>query len=371
MSLRQVPAITMARPIIGDEEISEVEAVLRSGLLASGSKVAAFENAFAAYVGTRHAVAVNSGTAALYLALLAHGIGPGDEVITSPFTFIATANSILLAGAKPVFADIRPDTFNLDPGEVVKKITARTRAVMPVHLYGQPCDMDDFGTIAAAFRLVIIEDACQAHGSRYAGRMTGSFGTGCFSFYPTKNITTGEGGIITTNDDDIAQRLRLIRNHGQTRRYYHDSIGYNFRMTDIGGALGICQLRRLPEFNAARTTNAGLLSAGLDGVAGLGLPVVVPRTEHVFHQYTVRVTERARVSRDALRDTLRERGITTEVYYPYPIHRQPLYRGLGYDDVLPKAERACEEVVSLPVHPALRRGDIDYIIERIREVMTV
>lgn len=371
MSLSQVPAITMARPLIGDEEIYEVEAVLRSGLLSAGSKVAEFENAFAAYVGTRHAVAVSSGTAALYLALLAHGISPDDEVITSPFTFIATANSILLARAKPVFADIRPESFNLDPDDIVKKITAKTRAIMPVHLYGQPCDMKAIEDIASASGMAIIEDACQAHGSRYAGRAAGSFGTGCFSFYPTKNMTTGEGGVVTTNEDDIAQRLRLIRNHGQTRRYYHESIGYNFRMTDIAGALGVCQLRKLTHFNAVRIANAGLLSAGLAGINGLELPVTCQQTEHVFHQYTVRITRRAHLTRDAFRDKLRERGITTEVYYPYPIHRQPLYRSLGYTDVLPKTEKACREVVSLPVHPALSRGDIGYIIESIREVMKI
>ncbi len=369
MSLSQVPVIPMARPIIGEEEIAEVDAVLRSGILAAGPKTTEFEQAFAAFTGVRYAVAVSSGTAALCLALQAHEIGVGDEVITSPFTFIATANAVVSTGARPVFADIHPDTFNLDPEDVTRKLTSRTRAIVPVHLYGQPCNMAAIKAIADTYRLVLIEDACQAHGAACAGRNAGSFGTGCFSFYPTKNMTTGEGGMITTDDEEIDRRLCLLRNHGQTRRYHHEVIGYNQRMTDIAAAIGLCQLRRLPEHNALRIANAGQLSAGLAGIPGLRIPYVSPDVRHVFHQYTVRITPEAEVSRDEFRFGLRERGITTEVYYPTPVHRQPLYRKLGYDDSLPAAEQAAQEVVSLPVHPALSREDIRYIIESIREVM--
>ncbi len=368
MSLRQVPVISMARPLIGEEEIAEVDAVLRSGTLASGPKVAQFEQDFADFIHVRHAVAVSSGTAALCLALSAYDIGTGDEVITSPFTFIATANAILSTGARPVFAEIRPDTFNIDPDEVLNRITPRTRAVIPVHLFGQSCDMVAMKAIAETYRLALIEDACQAHGAACLGKTAGSFGTGCFSFYPTKNMTTGEGGMITTDDDEINARLRLLRNHGQTRRYHHEVIGYNQRMTDIAAAIGICQLRHLPQFNAVRAANARQLSEGLAGIPGIQVPFVSPGSGHVFHQYTIRVTRGSGISRDDFRSRLGERGITTEVYYPTPVHRQPLYRKLGYDDSLPVAEQAAQEVVSLPVHPALSREDIRYIIESIREV---
>ena len=355
--------IAMAKPIIEEDEIEAVTMVLKSGILVQGRKVEEFEGAFAEFSGTRYAAAVNSGTAALHIALLAHGIGKEDEVITSPFTFISTANSILFTGAKPVFADIEEETFNIAPDSITQKITPRTKAIMPVHLYGQPCDMRSLMKIAEEHGLIVIEDACQAHGAEYNGNKVGSFGTGCFSFYPTKNMTTGEGGMITTNDKDIAEKARIIRNHGQKERYFHEILGYNYRMTDFVAAIGYCQLRRLEQFNQKRTGNAKILTEGLSGIRGLIPPCVKPNVKHVFHQYTVRVTNDFGISRDELMVKLINKGVATKVYYPLPIHKQPLYKKLGYNDYLPNSEKAATEALSLPVHPSLARGELDYIVE--------
>jgi perosamine synthetase len=347
--------IPIAKPIIDEDEISAVTAVLRSRIIAQGKKVEEFEEAFAGFIGTKYAVTVNSGTAALHIALLAQGIGEGDEVITSPFTFIATANSILFTGAKPVFADIEEDSFNIAPDNIDEKITPRTKAIMPVHLYGQPCDMKRIMRIADEHKLAVIEDACQAHGAEYEGEKVGSFGTGCFLFYPTKNMTTGEGGMITTNDKDIAQKARMIRSHGQGERYFHEILGYNYRMTDIAAAIGLCQLGKLEKLNNKRINNAKFLTGRLTGVKGLVPPQVRPDVKHVFHQYTVRVTQDFGIPRDELRRKLIGEGIATEIYYPLPMHKQPLYQSLGYNDHLPNSEKAAGEVLSLPVHPPLTK----------------
>jgi len=361
-------AIPIAKPIIGVEEINAVTAVLSSGIIAQGRKVEEFEEAFSEFIGTKYAIAVNSGTAALHIALLAHGIGKGNEVITSPFTFISTANSVLFTGAKPIFTDIEEESFNIDPDSIVKKITSRTKVIMPIHLYGQPCDMDRIMSIAGGYGLVVIEDACQAHGAEYQGRKIGSFGTGCFSFYPTKNMTTGEGGMITTNDEDIAQKARIIRNHGQKERYFHEILGYNYRMTDIAAAIGLCQLRKLEQFNDKRIENARILTEGLRGIRGLVLPFSKPNVKHVFHQYTVRVTEEFGLSRDELKEKLKQKGIATEIYYPLPIHKQPLYQELGYNDRLPNSEKAAREVLSLPVHPSLAKEDLEDMVHAIKSI---
>lgn len=352
--------IPIAKPFIGAEERAAVLEVLDSGYLVQGSRVQAFEAAFAAYCGVRHAVAVSSGTAALHTALLAAGVGPGDEVITTSFTFIASANAILMTGARPVFADIEPDTFNLDPEAVAAVITPRTKAILPVHLFGQPCDMDALNALAAQYGLVVIEDACQAHGAELHGRRVGGLGlAACFSFYPTKNMIAGEGGMVTTNDDGLAERARLIRNHGSSRRYYHEMIGYNYRMMDLTAAIGLVQLGRLEAWNEQRIANAAFLSAHLTGVV---TPTVRPGVRHVFHQYTVRVPGGRR---DELRAALRQAGIDSEVYYPVPVHQQVFYRKLGYNDHLPVTEQACQEVLSLPVHPALTRSDLTRIVEEV------
>jgi dTDP-4-amino-4,6-dideoxygalactose transaminase len=359
--------IPIARPLIDEEEKAAVLAVLESGHLAQGPRVRALEERFAAMCGTREAVAVSSGTAALMTALSVHGIGPGDEVITTPFTFAATANAVLFTGARPVFVDVRDDDFNIDPSIIEAAITPRTRAVLPVHLYGQPCDMTAIEAIAQKHGLLIVEDACQAHGAGVGDRLAGSFGTGCFSFYATKNMTTGEGGMITTDDPAIAEKARRFRNHGESSRYVSESLGYNFRMSDILAAIGLVQLEKLAARNEQRRANAGFLSERLRGVV---LPRELPGRRHVFHHYTVRVpsTDGTASARDALAARLAEAGIETGVYYPTPVHRQPLYVGLSYRDDLPVAERLSREVLSLPVHPALSRDDLETVVRAVNEV---
>ncbi len=358
--------IPIARPLIGDEEKAAVLAVLDSGHLAQGPRVRELEERFAAMCGTREAVAVSSGTSALMVAFAVQGIGSGDEVITTPFTFAATANAVLFTGARPVFVDVRDD-FNIDPSLIEAAITPRTRAVLPVHLYGQPCDMAAIEVVARKHSLLIVEDACQAHGASVGGRMAGSFGTGCFSFYATKNMTTGEGGMITTDDSAIAEKARRFRNHGERSRYVSETLGYNFRMSDILAAIGLVQLEKLAARNEQRRANAAFLSERLRGVVP---PRELPGRRHVFHHYTVRVpsTDGTASARDALAAGLAEMGIETGVYYPTPVHRQPLYRNLGYRDELPVAERLSREVLSLPVHPALSRDDLGAIVSAVNEV---
>ncbi len=354
--------IPIAKPMIGDEEKQAVLEVLDSGILAQGPRVKAFEDGFAALCGVKHAIATSSGTTALHVALLAHEIGPGDEVITTPFTFIASANSILYTGATPVFVDIDPVTFNLDPAQIEAAITPRTKALMPVHLFGLVCDMDPILALAEAHGLALIEDACQAHGAEYRGRKAGSFGTGCFSLYPTKNMTSAEGGMITTDDDEIAARCRILRQHGMQRRYYHDAVGYNFRMTDVHAAIGLAQLGKLEKHNEARVRNAAYLSQHLTGVV---TPTVPEGSHHVFHQYTIRVTDG---QRDAVLEGLGQRGIGTGVYYPVPVHQQRIYEESCRGLTLPEAERAAQEVLSLPVHPGLSAQDLEAIVAAVNDL---
>lgn len=357
-------AISIAKPLIGDEEKRAVLEVLDSGVLAQGPRVKAFEEAFAAMCGVKYAVATSSGTTALHVALLAHGIGEGDEVITSPFTFIASANSILYVGAKPVFVDIDPVTFNIDAAQIEAAITPRTKAILPVHLFGLVADMGAIRELAERYHLVVIEDACQAHGATYQGKRAGAFGTGTFSLYPTKNMTSAEGGMITTNDEEIAENCRVIRQHGMRRRYYHDELGFNFRMTDVHAAIGLAQLAKLEGFNAKRQSHAGYFNQHLRGVS---TPVVPEGYTHVFHQYTVRVPDGRR---DALIACLRDHDIGCGVYYPVPIHQQTFYtQQLGYDVALPAAEKAAEEVVSLPIHPALTQQDLETIVDVVNTFM--
>lgn len=363
--------INIASPQIGQEEIRAATNVLKSGMLAQGPKVSEFEEKFARFCGTKYAIATSSGTTALHLALLAHGIGPGDEVITSPFTFIATANAILYTGARPVFADIEENTFNIDPGKIEKAISVRgkkTRAIMPVHLYGQPANMTKIMQIAKKHKLTVIEDACQAHGAEWKGKKVGSFGTGVFSFYPTKNMTTGEGGMITTNSRQIYEKACLLRAHGSKIRYYHDILGYNFRMTDLGAAIGIEQLKKLNKFNQQRLKNAEYLNKNLSKIKGIIVPEAPKETRHVYHQYTIRITKEFGLSRDEVLAKLTEAGIGTAVFYPVPIHKQKLYKNLGYKDKLPVAEKVALEVISLPVHPGLKERDLQYIVKIINIV---
>lgn len=349
--------IHIAKPQLGPEEKQAVLEVLDSGMLAQGPRVQAFEEGFAEMCGVQHAIATTSGTTALHLALLAHDIGAGDEVITSPFTFISSANSILFTGAKPIFADIDPLTYNLDPAAVEAVITPQTRAIMPVHLFGLAADMGRLVEIAQKHNLIIIEDACQAHGAEYQGQRAGSFGTGTFSLYPTKNMTSAEGGMITTDDDEIAAECRVLRQHGMRRRYYHDELGFNFRMTDVHAAIGLAQLGKLERFNEQRIANARYLTEHLRGVI---TPAAPEGYRHVFHQYTIRVRGD---QRDALVTHLRENGVGCGIYYPVPIHQQTFYvKELGYDVRMPVAEQATREVLSLPVHPSLSQEDLEIIV---------
>lgn len=354
--------IPIAQPLLGREEEGAVLEVLRSGQLAQGPRVEAFERSFAEWLGVKYAVATSSGTAALHIALLAHGIGPGDEVITSPFTFIASANAILFCGARPVFVDIEPDTYNINPMLIEEAITSRTKAIMPVHIFGNPCDMQTIMAVARRHKLVVIEDACQAHGAEVNSQRVGTFGTGCFSFYPTKNMTTGEGGMVTTDDPDLADRLRLLRNHGQRRRYYHEAVGYNFRMTEIQAAIGLVQLGKLDSFNERRIANAAYLDRHLQGVVK---PVVRPGHRHVYHQYTIRVP----APRERWIQGLAERGVGTMIYYPLPVHKQRVYLEMGYEGSFPVAEQASAEVLSLPVHPALTSDDLATIVRAVEELL--
>ncbi|MFN2108753.1 MAG: DegT/DnrJ/EryC1/StrS family aminotransferase [Anaerolineae bacterium] len=350
--------IPISKPYIGEEEKAAVAAVLESGMLAQGPRVAELEQRFSELCQSKHAIATASGTAALHVALLAHNIGPGDEVITTPFTFIASVNSILYVGARAVLVDIDEETFNIDPSLIEAAITPRTKAIMPVHLYGYPCDMDPILAIAERHNLVIIEDAAQAVGAKYKGRPAGGFQTGCFSLYATKNIMTGEGGIITTSDDGVAERARMIRSHGMKRRYYHDMMGYNLRMSDLHAAIGVVQMGRLEGFTATRRKNAAFLSANLKTVK---VPTVKDGYEHVWHQYTVRVDGDA-AERDAAVQQLNAAGVGTGVFYPIPAHQQNHLKSMGYNELrMPVAERLSQQVFSLPVHPLLTQTDLEKI----------
>jgi len=353
--------IPISKPFIGDEEKRAVLAVLESGMLAPGPRVAALEAQWAKVCGVTHAIATSNGTTALHAALLAHDIGPGDEVITSPFTFIASVNSIIYCGARPVFVDVEAETFNLDPALIEDAITPRTKAIMPVHLYGLPCDMAAVRIIAARHHLAIIEDAAQAIGAEHNGKRAGSFGTGCFSLYATKNVTSGEGGMITTDDDAIAETCRLLRAHGMKQRYHHEMLGYNFRMTDLHAAIGLAQLNRLDEFTARRRANAEYLSAHIESIV---TPTVRDGYAHVWHQYTIRVNGGR--SRDDAVKQLNEAGIGTGIFYPIPAHQQQHVRAMGLGDAhMPVAEQLAREVISLPVHPLLSQDDLETIVNAV------
>ena len=356
--------IPIAQPMLGEAEAEAVLSVLRSGQLAQGRVVAEFEARFADICGVPHAIATTSGTTALHVALLAHGIGEGDEVITTAFSFIASANAALYVGARPVFADIDPATLTLDPDAVEARITPRTKAIIAVHLYGNPSALDRLRAICERHNLVLIEDACQAHGATFAGQTVGSFGTGCFSFYPTKNITSGEGGMITTTDAALAERARLLRSHGSPRRYYHTSLGYNFRLSDLHAAIGLAQLEHLEPWTEQRRGNAATLVRLLDGLP-ISFQEVLPGARHVYHQCTIRIPQ----GRDQVAAYLGAHGIDTAVYYPLPIHQQPYYRELGYCDVLPHSEQAAREVLSIPVHPALSGADLQTIARTLRQAV--
>ncbi|MEE1938132.1 DegT/DnrJ/EryC1/StrS family aminotransferase [Streptomyces sp. TRM 70361] len=358
--------IPAARPIIGEAEIEAAVRVLRSGRVVQGPEVAAFEEEFSELVGGRHCVAVNSGTSALHLALLALGIGPGDEVVVPSFSFAATANAVRLVGAEPVFADIEPDSFCVDPAAVEAAITPRTAAIMPVHLYGHPAAMDRLVPLAERHGLAIVEDAAQAHGAALHGKQVGAFGAaGCFSFYPTKNMHALEGGMVTTGDAELARTLRLLRNQGMEQRYANEIVGANMRLTDVAAAIGRVQLEQLPEWTERRRANAKFLDGRITAAV---TPPVADGARHVYHQYTVRITG----DRDAAQQALTGRGIGNAVYYPTPIHRLRPYwepdQAAGRTWDLPQTEKAAAEALSLPVHPSLSEGDLERIAAAVNEL---
>ena len=352
--------IPAAQPIIGDDERQAVDRVLQSGMLAQGPEVKAFEDEFSEIVDKRHCIAVNSGTSALHMAFVAAGIRQGDEVIVPSFSFAATANAVRLAGATPVFADIEQDYFNLSPSAVEAAITPRTRAIMPVHLYGHPAAMTELTAICQRHNLLLFEDAAQAHAASLNGVPVGAFGVaGSFSFYPTKNMTSGEGGMVTTGCDHIARQLRLLRNQGMERRYENEVIGFNTRMTDIHAAIGRVQLKKLAGWTKQRQDNAQFLSNNISGVV---TPPTASGAVHVFHQYTIRVVDQ---DRDKFAEELVKRGVGCGVYYPTPIHRLPSF-GLTID--LPVTEQVALQCLSLPVHPSLSKKDLETIVETVNAV---
>jgi len=359
--VNDVTLIPIAKPLIGDEERAAVDRVLCSGMLAQGPEVAAFEQEFADHFGLgRACVAVNSGTSGLHLGLLSAGVGPGDEVIVPSFTFAGTANSVALTGATPVFADIDPDTFCLDPASVAAQVSERTVGIMPVHLYGHPAAMPALQAVAERHGLQVFEDAAQAHGASLNGKPVGTFGSfGMFSLYPTKNMTSGEGGMVSVASCEVERLLRLYRNQGMARPYENEIVGFNARMTDLHAAIGRVQLGKVDAWTRRRQENAAFLSAHLEGVS---TPTAAPGAVHVYHQYTVRIEEdRDRVAR-ALRE---EHGIATGLFYPVPSHRLPSFRSAIE---LPETERAAQECLSLPVHPSVSACDLERIVTAVNIV---
>ncbi|QEW02451.1 DegT/DnrJ/EryC1/StrS family aminotransferase [Microbacterium lushaniae] len=357
--------IPPAKPIIGDEERHAVDRVLRSGMVAQGPEVAAFEQEFADhFVGGRTTVAVNSGTSGLHLGLLAAGVGPGDEVIVPSFTFAATGNSVALAGAVPVFVDIEPDTFTLDPAAVEKAITDKTKGILAVHLYGHPARMRELGKIARQHGIALYEDAAQAHGAALDGSPVGTFGDfAMFSLYPTKNMTSGEGGMVTAGSPEIARMVRLLRNQGMERQYENEVVGFNARMTDIHAAIGRVQLTKVDAWTTTRQRNAAFLDAHLEGVV---VPPVADGAVHVYHQYTIRVADDRDGFVQALKD---EHNVGAGVYYPIPNHCLPSLAPYAPGLDLPETERAAREVASLPVHPSLSAADLDRIVAAVNAVV--
>lgn len=357
--------IPIAKPMITDDEKRRVMEVLDSGRLVAGAKVKEFEHSFADYLGAGSAVATSSGTTALQVTLEALGIGAGDTVITTPFTFVATSNAIIHAGARPLFVDVDPHTYNLDPQAVEDAFKReKARAILCVHLYGLPADLGALREIARRHSALLIEDSAQAHGARYDDRKVGTFGDAAiFSFYPSKNITTGEGGMIITTDAQVEHRARVLVNVGQdgAGEYVYEVIGYNYRMTDLSAALGLGQLEHLDEYNARRRANAARLTEGLGRSRWLMTPVEPRECFHVYNQYTIRVPQ----SRDRLVKYLNDQGIGTRVYYPSLVPNSPAYRRLGFAGRFPAAETLAREVLSLPVHPALAEGDLERIIEAV------
>ena len=376
-----VTKIPLGKPSIGSEEIRAVEKVLRSGWLVEGPNVKEFEKRMAEYVGTRYAVALNSCTSALQLSLSAIGIGPGDEVIVPSFTFPATANSVICAGGKPVFTDVDEVYHNMDPQKIEEKVTEKTKAIMPVHYAGHPADMDPIMKVAAKHGLEVIEDAAEALGAEYKGRKVGSIGIGCFSFYPTKNITTAEGGMITTDDERVDRIARMMRGHGVFKGTWSRErekkpweriqmeLGYNFRMTDIQGAIGLVQLNKLEEMNGKRISHACYLDEQIRGIKGIKLPTVMEGCKHVYQMYNPTVVSEK--VRNRIVESLREKGIGASVHFAPPTHLMPYYvEKYGYKEgMLPVTEKTSKTIFTLPMFPDLTKEELQFMVEALKEIL--
>lgn len=364
--------INVSKPIIGQKEINAVLDTMRTGMIVQGPKTQELENKFALYCGTKYAVAFNSGTAAIHAGLYAMGIKEGDEVITTPFTFVATANPILMQKAKIIFADIGEEDFNIDPKEVENKISLKTKAVIPVDLYGQIYNYKDISRLAKKYKFKILEDACQAVGAEFKNTKSGNFGeVAAFSLYATKNMMCGEGGLITTNHKEITEKCKMFRHHGQSEktRYQYFDLGYNYRLTDMNASIALVQLQKIDQLNEKRRINAKKLSSGLTGIKGIVPPKVKDGFTHVFHQYTIRITNDFKLTREKFIETLREKEINTGIYYPKPLHLHPYFQKMGYrEGDFPIAEKVAKEVVSLPVHPSLTDKEVDYVIDVINNI---
>ena len=368
--LEPVPQLDLAAQYaaISTEIRTAIESVLASQMFILGREGAALEQEIAQLCGVAHGIGVASGTDALMLALRACGVREGDEVVIPPFTFVATGSAVSALGAKPVFADIRPDTYNLDPSDLARRVTRKTKAIIAVHLYGLACDMDPIVKFARSSNLSVIEDNAQSIGASYKGRRTGSLGdAACFSFYPTKNLGAyGDGGMVVTNSNEVAARLKTLRNHGQSAKYVSSEPGWNSRLDEIQAAILRVKLRHLPAWQSARQAHAASYSKLLLGIPGVAPPLVPEGYEHVFHQYTIRVERR-----EALVKLLNERKIGSAIYYPMPLHLQPLYASLGHRmGDFPHAEHAAQEVLSLPMFPELRLQQLTRVAETVAEFVT-
>ena len=349
--------INIAKPLVGSEELEEIRKVIESGRLAQGPAVKEFEGAVAEHEQRKHCIAVSSGTAALHVALKTLGIGLGDEVIVPDFTFIATANAVVHAGATPVFVDVHEDTFNIDAEKIEEAITEKTKAIIPVSLYGQPYDVKALNSVCKANGLRVVSDDCQAIGAEFEGSRNFGDAFSTLSFYPTKNMTTAEGGALLTDDGELAEKARLWANIGQAARYDYKLNGFNYRMSSVHAAIGIAQMRKLDGFIDKRRFNASLLDELLDGV--VETPFVDPRCKHVYHQYTIKVD-----NRDSLQAKLKEKGIGSGIYYPQPLHSLSLFNSKAD---CPITKRLCNRVLSLPIHPALSEVEVRAVAKAVKE----
>lgn len=364
--------IVVSKPYIDNKEINAVKQVLKSGMIVQGPRVAELEKRFTEKVGTKYCVALNSGTAAIHAGLYGLGIEQGDEVITTPFTFVATANPVIMLNAKPIFVDVDENTFNIDPKQIEGAITSKTKAILPVHLYGRCSDMDSINEVAKKHNLAVLEDACQSHNAKYKGKYAGNLAdAGAFSLYATKNMMSGEGGLLTTNSEEVYERAKRFRQHGmrQSGDYAYLDLGYNYRLTDVLASIALVQLDRLDKFTQKRQKNAKYLLKNISGIKGLILPNIDKDYEHCYHQFTIRITSEFPISRDEFVAKLKEQEIFSGIYYPKPLHLHPQFQKLDYKEGdFPVAEKLAKEVVSLPIHPLLKKEDLERVVSVIKSI---